>query len=296
MLQHYALLSFLVIFWSINIIFTKLALSYISPIYLSFFRLSIAGIAMFLFLSFRRRLVFPTLKDIPLILSIGLLQIGIFQILMNFGMFYVNAGRAAMIVYSTPLWVTPIAVLFFQEKLTFLKVLGLLLGLSGLFLLFSPMTFEWSDPKVMLGNGLLLLASLIWAGVMLHARFGKWHRPPLELAPWQLLVSLVPIFFLMPTESYQAIQWNKELISILFYNSIFATAFGMWASTTVTKELPVTVTSLSLLGVPALSLILSVLLLGEQLTLWNSAAAFLIMCGVGCIGLDRKSLKVSEAR
>lgn len=291
MLQHYVLLSFLVIFWSINMIFTKVALNYVSPFYLSLFRLSIATIAMFAFLGFRGQLSLPSRKDLPLILSIGLLQMGIFQILMSFGMFYVNAGRAAMIVYSTPLWVTPIAVLFFQEKLTFLKFLGLMLGLSGLFLLFNPTTFDWSDPKIVLGNSLLLLASIIWAGVMLHARFGTWHRSPLELAPWQLLVSLIPPLLFIPTESYSAIEWNGQLVGILFYTSIIATAFGMWANTTISKALPVTITSLSLLAVPALSLMLSVILLDEPLTIWNSMAALLIMGGVGCIGLDSKSLK-----
>lgn len=292
MLQNYLLLSFLVIFWSINIIFTKIALNYISPTYLTFFRLSVAAIVMFLFLRARNQLSLPTRKDLPLILSIGLFQMGLFQVLISIGMLYVQAGRAAMLIYSTPLWVTPIAALFFQEKITFSKLSGLILGIAGLFILFNPMSFDWSDSKIVIGNGLLLLASWVWGIVMLHTRFGKWHRSPLELAPWQLLVSLIPPLLFIPTEAPSVIQWNKELISILLYSSLIATAFGMWASTTISKKLSVVVTSLSLLAVPAFSLILSVILLDETLTVWNFIATLLIMGGVGCIGLEGKLLKL----
>ncbi len=294
MLPYYTLLSLLVVFWSTNIIFTKVALAFISPIYLTFFRLLIAALAMLLFLAWRRQLTLPSLKDLPLIFSIGLLQMGVFQILMTYGMSYVPAGRAAMLVYSTPLWATPIAILFFQEKLTPLKLLGLTLGLSGLFILFNPASFNWADPKVILGNGLLLLASFLWAGAMLHARFGKWHRSPLALAPWQLLISIIPPLLFLPVESYQAIQWNTGILSILLYNSVIATAFGMWANSTVTKELPVAVTSLTLLTVPAFSLLLSAMLLGEAITPWNFMATLFIMGGVGCIGMDRKPLKAAS--
>ena len=61
-----------------------------------------------------------------------ILVIAVFQIAIGFGLMiggldYGAVGRSAILIYTTPLWVTPVA-FFFGEKLSFLKVLGLILG------------------------------------------------------------------------------------------------------------------------------------------------------------------------
>ena len=65
--------------------------------------------------------------------------------LVHWGLQYVPAGRAALLAYSTPIWVVPAAMLFLGERLTGLRVLGLLAGLGGLAVLFNPLSFDWSD-------------------------------------------------------------------------------------------------------------------------------------------------------
>lgn len=65
---------------------------------------------------------------------------GIFVLLINVGLHLVEAGRSAILVYTTPIWVTPIAIFIFKEKAGFLKWLGLVLGIAGIIVLPSITT------------------------------------------------------------------------------------------------------------------------------------------------------------
>lgn len=289
MFRIYLLLIILVIFWSLNLIFTKIALAYMPPIWLTFVRFFVGTVAMFVFLGFQGQIKLPNRRDLPMIFSIGTLQMGIFQLLINYGLAFVAVGRASILIYSTPLWVTPLAIILFQEKLSKLKFFGLIAGLLGIVVLFSPASFDWSNHKVILGNSLLLLGSLCWAIALLHSRYGKWHRAPIDLIPWQLLIGMIPSLILAPlTEPVSAIHWNWILITTLLYNGIIATAFGYWASITISRKLPVVTSSLSFLAVPVLSLILSAIFLGEKLTAGDIIATILIIAGLVCIILESR--------
>lgn len=288
-LKLYLLLILLIIAWALNTVFAKYGLQYMPPIWLVTARFAIGALVAFMLLAFLKRLVLPKKQDWPFILSIGILQMSFFQMFFNYGMVYVHAGRASILTYSTPIWVTPFAVIFFGEKITVLKLIGILLGVCGILVLFSPENFNWHDSKILLGNGLLIGSSLCWAVVMLHTRYGKWHSEPLELLPWQLLIAcFVPLLFASAKEPFNQIHWNLTLWAILLFSGIIATALGYWLSIVVSKALPVTTTSLSLLSVPVLTLILSALLLHEPLTLNNIVAVSFIVAGLACISLQGK--------
>src|SRR5207244_6481654 len=114
------------------------------------------------FLALTGKLARPTRRDLPIVLSVAILQMAIFQPLTNLGLRHVAAGRAAVLVYTTPLWVTPGAVLFLAERLTPLKVAGLACGLGGIGLLFNPLALDWSRSDVVLGSVELMAASMLW--------------------------------------------------------------------------------------------------------------------------------------
>lgn len=285
----YGLLIFLIFAWSWNIVFTKIGLKYIPPLWFTFLRLFIGALSTFIFLIAIRQLKFPKRKDLPFIFTIGVLSMGIFQIFFNYGMLFVHAGRSAILTYATPIWVAPISILFFGEKITPLKLIGIILGILGILLLFSPTSFDWSNPKVIIGNGLLLCASLCWAIAMLHTRYGTWHSSPISLLPWQLLISCIPAFLLaIVSEPIANIHWNFISTSIVLFSGLVATALGYWISITVARALPVITTSLALLSVPILTLIFSDFVLNEPLTFNNIAAAVLIVSGLTCIALHNK--------
>ena len=138
---------------------------------------------------FHPSLRLPSRHDLPLILSIGVLMLAFYTTLMHIALIYVEAGRAALLGYTTPLWVMPAAYLLFGEKPSGRKLIGMIIAMIGLVILFSPGAFDWSDGDVVLGNALLMVCALLWSVTIIHIRAYRPVLTPIQLAPFQLMIS-----------------------------------------------------------------------------------------------------------
>lgn len=280
-LRAVVLLALLVMIWGANWPIMKMGLAHLQPFWFAAFRLALGWVSMVAILLPMGRLRLPPRADWPVVVSLGLLNMALFMALTNIALQVVPAGRSAILAYTTPLWVAPGAALFLGERLTRGRLAGLCLGLGGIVVLFNPMGFDWGNAAALLGNGLLLLAALIWAIAILHVRGHVWRASPLELAPWQMLIGLVPVTALAAiVEGVPRPDGSFELAWVLIYNGTLATAFAFWAAVTVNRLLPALTVSLSFLCVPAGGLVFSSLLLGEGLSLTNMGGLALIVAGV----------------
>lgn len=280
----YLLLITLILVWGISWPIAKMGLDYMPPLWFAVFRLVIGTVSMFLVVGVLGKLIVPNKQDLKIIVSIGILQIALFMAFVTIGLYYVDAGRSAVLVYTTPLWVVPISVLVFKEKTTVGKWIGFVFGLIGIGILFNPFEVNWFMRDELIGNGVLLAAAFCWSIAILCARYMRWVRSPLELIPWQLLVATIPVSFLAFFQNPQPhILWNAALIFSLFFCGIFATAFAYWGSVVISKELPATTTSLSLLAVPVCGLLFSSWLLHEKITLSLMLAMIFIVGGLLCV-------------
>ncbi|SMF33286.1 Permease of the drug/metabolite transporter (DMT) superfamily [Tistlia consotensis] len=280
------LLLGIVLIWGANWPIMKVGLGYIPPFWFATARLALGALTLFALLAALGRLRLPPRADLPVLLSVGLLQMTGFLAMANLALLTVAAGRSAVLGYTTPLWVTPAAVLLFGERLTPLKALGLLLGLTGLAVLFNPLHFAWDDRRQLLGNGALLLGALLWSGAILHIRRHRWAASPLDLAPWQMLLATVILAAVaVPLEGFGWARWSWQLGAVLAYNGPLATAFCFWASTMVSRDLPSITTSLGFLGVPLCGVLISALWLGEPLTASLTAGLAAILAGLALVNL-----------
>ncbi len=279
----------LIFTWGFNWPVSKIALQYMPPLWFSAARLSIGTIAMFSMVIILRKFIWPSKKDLKIILVIGLLQIGLFMTCINIGLSHVAASRSSILVYTTPLWVVPISVFFFHENASWIKWLGFIFGIAGIAVLFNPSTIDWSNQQTLIGNGVLLLASLSWAISMLCARYMHWPHSPLQLISWQLLVGTIPVILLaVLKQPHPHIIWNHSLVWALLYSGIIATAFGYWGGVVMSKELPPITTSLSLLGVPVCGVISSILILKEPVTFSLVLSIMFILLGIICVIFGKK--------
>ncbi len=284
------LLGAVVVLWGINWPIMKIGVGVIPPVWFAVLRTVIGAATLFAFLGLTGRFAWPTRRDLPIIASVGLLQIAAFLALVNIALLQVDAGRSAVLAYTTPLWVGPGALLLLGERPRPLKLLGLLLGIAGIAALFSPAAIDWSDRGQLIGNLLLMLAAAGWAVTILHVRGWQWRLTPLQLLPWQLLAAqplLVLLAFVL--EGSPRLDWSPTVLAILAYNGPIASGFCYWAVLAVTRALPAMTTSLSLLGVPAAGLVASTLALGEPLGAPLIGGCVLILGGVALVNLgDRK--------
>jgi len=277
----YPLLLALVIVWGANWPIVKLGLRDITPLWLGATRLALGTVTLFALLALRGTLRLPRRGDLLMIADVGLGQMCAFMLVLNIAVQYVPAGRAAILAYTTPLWVAPGAVLLLGERMTWRMVAGLLLGLGGVVVLFNPGAMDWGNRQVVIGNALLMLAALIWAALILHVRVHRWVSGPLELAPWQALVALVPTTIVaLLFEDFGRIAWTGRVIGVIAYNGLLATAFGVWAMVWVSRALPAISSSLGFLGAPVVGYLTAAWLLGEPITTTLTVGLALIVGGV----------------
>lgn len=263
--------------WPIN----KMGLEFMSPVGFAGMRLGIATVVMFVVVALSGNFIIPRKRDLPLIFSIGLLQMGAYVLFINMGLSYVSAGRTSILSYTTVLWVTPMAVFFFKERAGGWEWLGVLFGLLGVLVLFAPWEFDWRDSHALFGNLILLFAAFCWAIAILCARYMTWHHSALQLIPWQFLVAAIAVFlFFLWDFPSQFVVWNPTLVWTLLFTGVFATALGTWGIIEVSKVLPAMVTSLSVLAVPVCGIIFSAIILHETITLINILAIVLIFMGI----------------
>ena len=89
-------------------------------------------------------------------------------------------------------------------------------------------------------------------------------------------------------EGTPTLSLSAPAVLALVYNGAIGTALGFWAMMTVNKELPASVTSLGVLATPVVGLLLSALMLHEQINASLAVASLLISAGIA-IGMARRS-------
>jgi drug/metabolite transporter (DMT)-like permease len=244
-------------------------------------RSAVATVALFAMSVARRRLVVPSRADVPVVLGIALLHMVGFSVLSAVGLQLVPTGRSVVLAYTTPLWVTPGAILFLGERSSARRVAGVAAGLLGLLVLFNPLAFDWADRSAVAGNLAILAAALLWAASILHIRRHRWQATPFELVPWEtLLATLLLTPLACAVEGAPAIAWSARLALLLLYAGVPGTALAYGAIAMASRGLPAVTTSLGLLATPVVSIAVASVWLGEVPTPSLVVAVVLILGGI----------------
>jgi drug/metabolite transporter (DMT)-like permease len=279
--RAYLLLAAVIVTWGVNWPILKFGLAYITPLWFAAARALLGAACLFLLMAARGRVRLPRRADLGLLLSVGVLQIGVNLALVHIAVQLIEAGRSVILAYTTPLWVTPLAAVFLGERLSPRKVAGVGLGVAGLAVLFGPSATVFVNPTDLLGNGLPVLAAMISAGAIVHVRSRGRSINAFDLAPWQILAGAAVVLpAALAIEGLPSVQWSATLAVVPVYNGAFATAFGLWAYVVVMRDLPAVSTAVGSLGVPVVGLLASAVILGEPLSMDKGLGLALIVAGV----------------
>ena len=142
----WALLLLLGLIWGGSYFFGRIAVGHLPPFTLAFFRLSLAALALHIYLRGRFDLYATLRSHWRPFLLLGLLNNAIPHSLILMGQTEIGAGLAAILNATTPIWTVLIANrLTTDEKLTAAKLIGCLLGLLGTVILIGPSTLATSQ-------------------------------------------------------------------------------------------------------------------------------------------------------
>jgi len=212
---------------------------------------------------------------------VGQLQVSGFLVCGILGLAIVPPGRAIVLAYTMPLWAIPIGLWLAPEQLSRNKKLGAAVGFAGLLLFMNPSLLDWRDPRVLLGNALLLLAAMLWAAGSCFYRGRLWRSPFWAQTLCQLAfgtVTVVVIAFAFAPE--WSVEWTPGLVAILAYNWVVTTALGYFLWNKVLAVLPAAVAGQVLTLTPIVGFLLSTAMFGGAITLDMAASIALIVAGL----------------
>jgi drug/metabolite transporter (DMT)-like permease len=263
----YALLVIVVLILGLNWPIMATGVQSITPIWMGVFRLGGATLVVVTIAAIGGRIRVPPRRDLPIVASLALFRLVGVTLLVFTALQIVPSGRSSVVAWTTPLWTVPIAAIFLGDRMTGRRWLGLLLGIVGVVVLFQPWGLDWSNPDVALGHTMLITASIINASTSVHIRGHRWTITPLDALPWQLAgASLVMLILAMTVDGAPVVEWTPALVGIVAYQGILASGIALWAQIVVLRNIDPVSANLTMMGVPAIGVISSALLLGETVT------------------------------
>lgn len=253
-------LGILSLVWGFNWIVMKAVLDFVGPLTFSAMRYVFGTAVLFAVLALRGENLAPTpWRDT---LMIGLAQTTGFQMLVQFALIAGGAGKTALLAYTMPFWVIPLAWVLLGDRPSARQWACIAVAASGLVLVLEP----WNT-HVGLGSALLALGGgACWAiGTVLAKRlFLAKPVSPLRLTAWQMLYGTVLLVVIALCVHERDIVWAPQLVGALLYNGLLSSgiAWAMWLF--IVQRLPTNVAGLASLITPLVGIGLAWVLLGER--------------------------------
>ncbi len=293
-MKNFLLLLALACCWGPSFLFMKIAVEYIPPISIAAFRVVIAGVLLYLVLKVKG-VSLPknkkALKDFAFM--------GFFACAFPFSMFvigeqYIDSSLASILNGTTPLFTLLIAHFAIQnDRLTKPKLIGSLIGFSGLFVLVAPKLVEATATAF--GVLVILLAAASYGISLVYAKKNIHNYKPLVVPTAQLLFAslfLLPIAFIFENPaattnaSIGAIA-SVVALAVIGTSLAFIFYFKLIATTSATYTSSVTYI------VPIFGMILGTIVLDEKL-FWNHyLGSAIILLGIMIVNgvINKKMLK-----
>lgn len=254
----------------------QIGLESFSPQHLAFVRLSIASLVL-LVIAIATHMRLPDIKDIPLLLALGFLGFTVYHTALNIGEKTVSAGIASLLVSTTPIFSSLLAIFLFQEEFGKRKWIGSAVSFAGIALLtFSKENFVHSVNGILL----ILLAALaesiyIVCQKNLLKKYGFLSFVTYSI--WGATISM--LVFLPGLETELAHISVRSAISVI-YLGLFPTVIPYMVLAYLTSRIGSAEAAISLYLTPALSFFLAWLLLKDIPSAASIVGSIITLCGV----------------
>jgi drug/metabolite transporter (DMT)-like permease len=270
-------------FWGGTFIAGRVIAGHVGPFSAAFLRFSIASVFLGIFV-WRTKGNFSrlTLKQWVSVVCLGMTGVFAYNVFFFKGLSFVEAGRAAVIIATTPALIGLFSVLIFKERLAWLNGTGILLSISGAIIVISRGSLDlmWQGG---LGNGELYIFGCVCSWVM-FSLIGKtvmtsisplvaiFYASFIGAVALLLPALLEGLFNQIPT--YLIIDWCS-----LFYLGFFGTVIGfVWYYQGIQAIGP-TRAGLFINFVPVSAVLSAFLILDEPLTISLLSGTLLVFTG-----------------
>jgi len=279
------------VIWGSTYLLNKIAVQEISPLFLSSTRFTFAG---FLILIISKVLKLPlkiTKKQFLNNLLAGFLFLVYGNGVFVWALQYVDSGFAALEASSMPLVVLIIMRLMYGKKIHKMSLLGVLLGVIGIYLLVSQQEITNGENSLL---GVFMIATCIisWAFASIFVSKADMHSSYFVNSGYQMFLAgiLLSLFSLLLGEEWKSpFVWNSSTMNSMLLLIIFGSIVAFTSFNFLLKKVSPEKVATSAYVNPIIALILGWYVLDERLSLQSIIAAAILLLGVYFINSKKNS-------
>ncbi|OPC21617.1 hypothetical protein BAX95_17955 [Elizabethkingia meningoseptica] len=269
--------------WGSNFIYMRLVSHYIASMQVVFLRVALSVLPIIAYGIFTRSFKKEHLKYWYHFLVMSLLAAVIYYYCFVMGSHLLYSGIAGAMSGSTPLFSFVLGMLFLnEEKLTFRKVLGLLLGLLGIVLLAKPFNADFT-PTTWEGIGYMVVGSLSFGASFIYAK--KFISPlqisGVALTSYQLIGASAILVAITSFEGITNVFQNKNaVLGLVIGLSFLGTGLAFLIYYFIIDKIGAVKASSVTYIPPIVALLIGAFIGKEPIVLSDFLGAFIVLLGV----------------
>lgn len=276
------LVILLCLVWGSTWLAIKIGLQDSPPILSAAFRFVLACTLLLALARLRNLALIKNWRDWKNIIIPGLFAYFLSYAFVYWGEQHINSGLAAVLFATLPFWVAIFAHLMLpNEKLNWIKTASLVIGFSGIVIIFWDNLKISGSSNVLLGMLALLGsgASSAYAGV--RTKRDLHHVDPVLISAYQMLVGMVLLLVVgFVFEDLHRFKITQKSIGALLYLALFGSALAFVVYFYLLKTTEATKLSLIAFVTPIVALLLGWLILDEKITRHLLLGVCLVLVGI----------------
>ena len=236
-------------------------------------------------------------KDLPMLTACGVFGVAVNQLCFFKGLNWTTPINASLIMLCTPIMVLVISTLLGREKITFLKIVGVVIGATGAAILISYGQQVAVNPNGWKGDILIFVNATSYALylVLVKSMIAKYH--PITVVKWIFIFGFIMVIPFgwqdLMTTDWQAIPFNiwAAIAYVLVFVTFVAFLFNAFALSRVSS----TVVSAYIYLQPILASVIAISFGKDELTVTKFIASVFIFVGVYLLSkAPKKMVEVTE--
>ncbi len=220
-------------------------------------------------------------RDWPVFLLLALFNVVLFIAFQTYAIVYLPSGSAAVLVYLQPILVGFLAWLILGEELSAPKLVGLLLGFSGIVAVSSASLSGAADALSPIGVVLGTASALAWALGTVYFKRYEARVSTLWAVAVPFVVGGAALTALgLVVESWDEVSWTGTFVGSLLYSALIgiSAAWVIWFGLVRAGE--ASRVAAYIFAVPLTAVLVGALVLDEPLSYSLLVGAVLVVCGI----------------
>lgn len=270
--------------WGTSFVASKIGVGEVDPFLFALLRWLIAAPVLvfvaYLFTDFDLSIF----KD-KIIWLIGLLNaVGLF--LQNEGMTSTTATNAVLLVDINVVFVAILASLILKESITKFTILGLLIGLFGVFIVSTGGDFSKMTDGSLTGNLLVLAAGLVWAFYIVYQKMAVNKHPDVLMMTSSVVVTTLIFSIPIALLFIQSYALSADGLAAAMYVALICTGGAFMLYIAGLKGKGATDSSIILLLEIVFAMIFAYLILGEVPDILTAIGAIFIVSAIVLVSIQ----------